>query len=93
MTINRAKLEELISPIVERCRGPVVKALEDAKLKPQDVDKIVLVGGPTRMPIVTNFIQDVTGKEPERGIDPMECVALGAAIQGGIISGLSLIHI
>ena len=87
MTINRAKLEELISPIVERCRGPVVKALEDAKLKPQDVDKIVLVGGPTRMPIVSKLIQDVTGKEPERGIDPMECVALGAAIQGGIISG------
>ena len=85
--ITRAKLESLVKPIVERCRGPIERALEDAKLKPQDIDKIILVGGPTRMPIVQRFVEEVVGKKIERGIDPMECVAMGAAIQGGILAG------
>ncbi len=87
MSITRAKLEELVRPIVERCRGPIMQALEDAKMKPEDIDKIILVGGPTRMPIVQKFVEEVMGKPPERGIDPMECVAMGAAIQAGIITG------
>ncbi len=87
MKITRAKLESLVKPIVERCRGPIERALEDAKLKPQDIDKIILVGGPTRMPIVQRFVEEVVGKKIERGIDPMECVAMGAAIQGGILAG------
>ena len=86
-TLTRAKLEELVRPIVERCRGPMMQALADAKMKPEDIDKIILVGGPTRMPIVREFVKQIMGKEPERGIDPMECVAIGAAIQGGIIAG------
>jgi len=87
MTLTRAKLEELVSPIIERCRGPLMQALSDAKLKPEDIDKIILVGGPTRMPIVREFIKKTLGKEPERGVDPMECVAMGAAIQAAILSG------
>jgi molecular chaperone DnaK len=87
MTLTRAKLEELVRPIVERCRGPMMQALADAKMKPEDIDKIILVGGPTRMPIVREFVKQVMGKEPERGIDPMEAVAIGAAIQGAIIAG------
>jgi molecular chaperone DnaK len=87
MTLSRAKLEELVRPIVERCRGPMMQALADAKMRPEDIDKIILVGGPTRMPIVREFVKQVMGKEPERGIDPMEAVAIGAAIQGAIIAG------
>ncbi len=87
MRINRATLERLVRPIIERCRNPINQALQDAKLRPEDIDKIILVGGPTRMPIVQEFIKEVLGKEPERGIDPMECVAMGAAIQGAILSG------
>ncbi|HIQ30171.1 MAG TPA: molecular chaperone DnaK [Candidatus Caldiarchaeum subterraneum] len=87
MRINRATLEELVRPIVERCKGPMMQALQDAKLKPEDIDKIILVGGPTRMPIIREFIKEVMGKEPERGVDPMECVAMGAAIQGAILAG------
>ncbi|MCS7142997.1 MAG: molecular chaperone DnaK [Aigarchaeota archaeon] len=87
MTITRSKLEELVRPIVERCRGPTLQALQDAKLRPEEIDKIILVGGPTRMPVIREFIREVLGKEPERGVDPMECVAMGAAIQGAIISG------
>lgn len=87
MKLTRSKLEELINPIVERCRPPVTKALEDAKLSPSDVSKIVLVGGPTRIPLVRRFIASVMGKEPESGVDPMEAVALGAGIQAGIIAG------
>ncbi|MEM3108576.1 MAG: molecular chaperone DnaK [Candidatus Bathyarchaeia archaeon] len=84
MQVTRAKL---VRPIVERCRRPMMQALEDAKMTPKDIDKIILVGGPTRMPIVQKFVEDVMGKPPERGIDPMECVAIGAAIQGAIIAG------
>ncbi len=87
MKLTRSKLEELINPIVERCRPSVTKALEDAKLSPSDVSKIVLVGGPTRIPLVKRFVASVMGKEPESGVDPMEAVALGAGIQAGIIAG------
>jgi molecular chaperone DnaK len=86
-TLTRSKLEELVAPIMERCRGPIEQALRDAKLTPQEIDKILLVGGPTRMPIVREFLKRVLGKEPERGVDPMECVAAGAAIQAAILSG------
>jgi molecular chaperone DnaK len=87
MSINRAKLEELVTPIIERCRHPLEQALSDAKLSPKEVDKIIMVGGPTRMPIVQSFVEGYVGKKIERGIDPMECVALGAAVQAAIIKG------
>ncbi|HPC30181.1 MAG TPA: molecular chaperone DnaK, partial [bacterium] len=87
MKIRRTQLEELVRARVEKCRGPMSQALADAKLTPNQVDKIILVGGPTRMPIVQKFIEDFMGKKPERGIDPMECVAIGAAIQGAILGG------
>ena len=87
LKITRAKFEELINPIVERCRPSVTKALEDAKLTPADVSKIILVGGPTRIPLVKKFVATLMGKEAEAGIDPMEAVALGAAVQAGIIAG------
>jgi len=87
MTLNRAKLEELVSPIIEKCRGPIERALSDAKLTAKNIDKIILVGGPTRMPIVQKFVEDYVGKKIERGVDPMECVALGAAIQASIMRG------
>jgi molecular chaperone DnaK len=87
LTLTRAKLEDLMRPIVERCRQPMLQALQDAKMTPQDIDKIILIGGPTRMPIVRQFVANVMGKEPERGIDPMEAVAMGAAVQGAIIAG------
>jgi len=86
-TITRAKLEELVDPIVQRCAGPMEQALKDAGMSREDVDKIILVGGPTRMPIVQKFVEDFIGKPVERGIDPMECVAMGAAIQGGVLAG------
>ncbi len=90
LTINRAKLEDLIRPIVDRCHGPITQALKDAgdklgeKIK---IDRVILVGGPTRMPIVQQFVEKEVGKNIEHGIDPMECVALGAAVQAGIIKG------
>jgi len=87
LKLTRAKFEELINPIVERCRTSVTKAIEDAKLSPADVSKIILVGGPTRIPLVKKFVASVMGKEAESGIDPMEAVALGAAVQAGIIAG------
>lgn len=87
LSLSRAKLEELINPIVERCRSSVEKALEDAKISTSDINKIILIGGPTRIPLVRKFVASVIGKEPETGIDPMEAVALGAAIQAGIIAG------
>jgi molecular chaperone DnaK len=87
MSINRAKLEELVGPIIDRCKHPIEQALNDAKLTGQQVDRIIMVGGPTRMPIVQKFVEDYAGKKIERGIDPMECVALGAAVQAAIIKG------
>jgi len=87
MTITRAKLEDLVGPIIERCKHPMEMALNDAKLNSKEVDRIIMVGGPTRMPIVQKFVEDYVGKKIERGVDPMECVALGAAVQAAIITG------
>jgi molecular chaperone DnaK len=87
LKITRAKLEDLVKPIVERMRQPVTQALGDAKLTPTQIDKIILIGGPTRMPVVQKFVEDFIGKQVERGVDPMEAVAKGAAIQAGILSG------
>ncbi|UCC96197.1 MAG: molecular chaperone DnaK [Candidatus Omnitrophota bacterium] len=87
MHITRAKLEELVRPIVEKTRHSIEQALQDGKLKPSDIHRIIMVGGPTRMPIVQKFVEDFIGKKIERGVDPMECVASGAAIQVGIIKG------
>ena len=86
-TLTRAKLEELVDPIIKKCSGPMQQAISDAKMSKNDVDKIILVGGPTRMPVVQKFVEDFIGKTIERGIDPMECVAMGAAIQGGVLAG------
>ncbi|MBN1195319.1 MAG: molecular chaperone DnaK [Methanomicrobiaceae archaeon] len=87
MKLSRAKLEQLIEPIIKRCIHPFEQALKDAGLKQDDIQKVILVGGPTRMPAVQKFIEDHIGKKVERGIDPMECVAMGAAIQGAILGG------
>ncbi len=87
MTFTRAKLEELIQPIIDRCHHPMEQALSDAKLSSKDIDRVIMVGGPTRMPIVQKYVEDYVGKKIERGVDPMECVALGAAIQVAIIKG------
>ena len=87
LKINRSKLEQLIAPIINRCVHPLDQALSDAKLTKEQVDRVILVGGPTRMPVVQKFIEDRVGKKMERGVDPMECVALGAAIQGAILAG------
>jgi molecular chaperone DnaK len=90
LTLDRAKLESLVGPIVERCRNPIRQAMKDASAKfgsEVRIDKIIMVGGPTRMPIVQDFVEKEAGQKIERGIDPMECVALGAAVQAGIIKG------
>ena len=87
LSLSRAKLEELVRPIIERCKTAITQALQDAKLSTPDIDKIILIGGPTRMPMVRQFVGTVMGKEAERGVDPMEAVAMGAAIQGAIIAG------
>ncbi|MDR2699734.1 MAG: molecular chaperone DnaK [Nitrososphaerota archaeon] len=87
MALTRTKLESLAQPIVEKTKPTLLKALEDAKLAPQQVDKIILIGGMTRMPLVQRFVEQILGKSPERGIDPMESVAIGAAIQGGVVTG------
>jgi len=87
LTLTRTKLESLAQPIVQRTQPTLLKALEDAKLTPQGIDKIILIGGMTRMPLVQRFVEQILGKASERGIDPMESVAIGAAIQGGVVSG------
>lgn len=87
LTITRARLDQLARPVVERIREPILKTLSDAKLAPAQIDKVILIGGQTKMPLVQQFIEDIIGKKPERGIDPMECVAIGAAIQGAVLSG------
>jgi molecular chaperone DnaK len=87
LTLTRTKLESLAQPIVQRTEKTILKALEDAKLTPQGVDKIILIGGMTRMPLVQRFVEQILGKAPERGLDPMECVAIGAAIQGAVLTG------
>ncbi|MGA9840514.1 MAG: molecular chaperone DnaK [Thermoplasmata archaeon] len=87
LTLTRAKLEDLVRPIVDRCRKPVEQAIQDAKVPKDDIGRIVLVGGPTRMPLVQKFLEGAVGRPIERGVDPMECVAMGAAIQGGVLAG------
>ncbi len=87
MKLTRAKLEQLMEPIIQRCKHPLEQAIKDGKLSHKEIDRIILVGGPTRMPMVKKFVEDFVGKKAEGGIDPMECVATGAAIQGGILAG------
>lgn len=87
MKLTRAKLEDLVKPIVSRMRAPVEQAIKDAGLTPQAIDKIILIGGPTRMPVVQKFVEDYVGKQVERGVDPMEAVAKGAAVQAGVLGG------
>ena len=87
MKLTRAKFEELISTLVDKTDKPCKQALKDAKIKPTDIDHVVLVGGTTRIPIVRKKVKEIFGKEPKRNVDPMECVAIGAAIQAGILSG------
>ena len=87
MKLTRAKFEEIIGPFVEKTEKPCKQALKDAKLKPADIDHIVLVGGTTRIPLVIKTVEKIFGKKPKRDVDPMECVATGAAIQAGVLSG------
>jgi molecular chaperone DnaK len=87
LTLTRTKLEALAQPIVQKTKKTIIKAFEDAKLTPSDIDKIILIGGMTRMPLVQKFVEQNVGKAPERGVDPMECVAIGAAIQAAVITG------
>ncbi len=87
MSITRSKFEELIDPLVERCKRPVEQALKDAKLSPKDIDEIVLVGGSTRVPKVQEMVKGIFGKDPNRGVNPDEVVAVGAAIQGAVLAG------
>ncbi len=82
MSLTRAKFEQLVDHLVEKCRGPVMKALADAKLKPSDIDEVVMVGGMTRMPKIQALVKDIFGKEGHKGVNPDEVVAIGAAIQG-----------
>ena len=87
LKLTRAQFEQIIAPIVEKTKQPCQQALKDAKLKPQDIDHIVLVGGTTRIPIVQKTVEKIFVKKPKRDVDPMECVATGAAIQAGVLSG------
>ena len=87
LDLTRTDLERQVRKVIERCRQPVEQALNDAGIKPNDVDRVVFVGGPTRMPAVRNFFEDLFGRQAEMGVDPMECVASGAAIQAGVLSG------
>ena len=87
LKLSRAKLESLVDPIVKRCKTSIDTALNDAKLKTSDITKIILVGGPTSMPIVQKFIENYVGSKVEHGIDPMECVATGAAVQAAVLTG------
>ena len=87
LTLNRAKLEQLTRPIIEKIRDPISRTIRDANLKKGDIDKIIIFGGQTKMPLVQAIVEETVGKKPERGIDPMECVAIGASIQGAVLSG------
>ncbi len=87
LELGRAELERIVRPVIERCRGPVEQALRDAGRAPREIDRLVFVGGPTRMPVVRQFFEDLFGRRAEMGVDPMECVAAGAAIQAGVLSG------
>jgi molecular chaperone DnaK len=85
--LTRSKLEQLIGDLVESTVGPVKQALNDAKLEPKDIDHVLLVGGSTRVPLVQDTVKKILGKEPDKGINPDECVALGAGIQGAVLTG------
>ena len=87
MAISRSQFEKLTDGLFDRCRGPVLKALDDAKLKPAEIDEVVMVGGSTRMPRVQQIVKDIFGKEPHKGVNPDEVVAIGAAIQGAVLTG------
>ena len=85
--LSRAKLESIVGPVIAKCEKPIKQAFKDAKMKPGDIDKVILVGGPTRMPTVQKAFEKFVGRKSERGVDPMQCVAMGAAIQAGVLSG------
>ena len=87
MALTRAKLEQLIESVLKRLDTSILKALRDAGMARGEIDKIILVGGPTRMPVIQKKFEDLLGKAPERSIDPMECVAMGASVQGGVLTG------
>jgi molecular chaperone DnaK len=87
IALSRAKLEQIARPIVDRIKAPINRTIEDAKITKDKIDKIILFGGMTKMPLVQQIVEETIGKKPERGLDPMECVAMGAAIQGAIIAG------
>jgi molecular chaperone DnaK len=87
MNITRSQFEKLVDGLIERCRGPVLQAMKDAKLKPGEIDEVVLVGGSTRIPKVQELVKELFGKDPHKGVNPDEVVAVGAAIQGGVLSG------
>ena len=87
MTLTRAKLESLVDDLIEKTIGPVKACLKDAKMEPKDIDEVILVGGMTRMPKIREVVRDLFGKEPNKSVNPDEAVALGAAIQGGILGG------
>lgn len=87
LTISRAKFEELIDDILEKLKGPIKQAIKDAKIDVKAVDKVILVGGSTRIPAVQKLVKDITGKDPDQSVHPDEAVALGAAIQGGVLAG------
>ena len=87
ITLTRARLEQIARPIVDKIRQPIMKTISDAKITPAQIDKVILFGGMTKMPLVQQAVEETIGKKPERGIDPMECVAIGASIQGAILAG------
>jgi len=87
LTLTRAKFESLISDLIERCKKPMLNALEDAKLSKDDIKRVILVGGPTRIPAIQKMVEETMGVKVEKSVDPMECVAIGAAIQGGVLAG------
>jgi len=87
ITLTRARLEQIARPIVDKIRQPIMKTINDAKITPAQIDKVILFGGMTKMPMVQQAVEETIGKKPERGIDPMECVAIGASIQGAILAG------
>ena len=85
--LSRAKLEDIVGSVVAKCEKPIKQAFKDAKMKPGEVDKVILVGGQTRMPVVQEAFEKFVGRKAERGVDPMQCVAMGAAIQAGVLAG------
>ena len=87
MDLGRAELESMVRPVIERCRQPLEQAMRDAGITAKEVERIVFVGGPTRMPVVRSFFEEMFGRQAEMGVDPMECVASGAAIQAGVLTG------